>query len=53
MMYERRGDLTAALGAFVQVLRVRPGDPNACLNARRLAASLGVTPLELDRCPSV
>ena len=53
VIYTRRGELPAALDSFLHVLRVKPGDPSACLNARHLAASLGAAPRELDRCPKV
>ncbi len=46
----RRGEQAAALDSFRRVLQVKPGDAYACQQARRLAASLGTSPAELDSC---
>ena len=40
-----------ALEAFLQALRVAPGNPEACRNGRRAALTLGVAPAELGQCP--
>ena len=48
-----RSSMTEALAAFVHALQVKPGDPQACDNARRAAAELGVSPpQELGGCPA-
>jgi len=44
------GSMKQALDAFVRALQVRPGDAQACRNARRAAAELGASPQELSRC---
>lgn len=45
-----RGSMKRALDAFVRALQVKPGDPQACRNARRAAAELGASPQELSGC---
>jgi tetratricopeptide (TPR) repeat protein len=52
VVYARRGRSQDALAAFVQALRIRPGDRVACDNARRMAAPLGAAPPELRACPT-
>jgi len=47
----RRGELRSALDSFARALRVMPGYPSACLNARRVAALLSVSPREFKGCP--
>ncbi len=51
VVYARRGRSQDALAAFVQALRIRPGDRVACANALRVAAALGAAPPELRACP--
>ncbi len=45
-----RGSMKQALAAFVRALQVKPGDAQACHNARRAASELGATPQELGGC---
>lgn len=45
-----RGSMKQALAAFVRALQVKPGDTQACQNARRAALELGVSPEELGGC---
>lgn len=45
-----RGSMKQALDAFVRALQVKPGDAQACHNARRAASELGATPQELGGC---
>jgi protein O-mannosyl-transferase len=45
-----RGSMKQALAAFVRALQVKPGDAQACQNARRAAAEVGATPQELGGC---
>jgi peroxin-5 len=45
-----RGSMKRALDAFVRALQVKPGDSQACHNARRAASELGATPQELGGC---
>jgi tetratricopeptide (TPR) repeat protein len=45
-----RGSMKQALAAFVRALQVKPGDAQACANARRAASKLGADPLELGGC---
>jgi tetratricopeptide (TPR) repeat protein len=45
-----RGSMKQALDAFVRALQVKPGDAQACHNARRAASELGVAPQELAGC---
>jgi Flp pilus assembly protein TadD len=45
-----RGSMKQALDAFVRALQVKPGDAQACHNARRAASDLGATPQELGGC---
>lgn len=45
-----RGSMKQALDAFVRALQVKPGDAQACQNARRAASELGVSPEELGGC---
>jgi tetratricopeptide (TPR) repeat protein len=45
-----QGSMRQALAAFVRALQIRPGDAQACHNARRAAAELGATPQELGGC---
>jgi tetratricopeptide (TPR) repeat protein len=52
VVYARRGRSQDALAAFVQALRIRPGDRVACDNAQRMAAPLGAAPPELRACPT-
>ncbi|HZV95371.1 MAG TPA: tetratricopeptide repeat protein [Candidatus Nitrosocosmicus sp.] len=46
-----RGRYAEAMEAFVRALRLVPRATDACANARRAAAALGVRPVELDGCP--
>jgi tetratricopeptide (TPR) repeat protein len=46
-----RGDRSEALAWFLQALRALPGSSSACVNARQLAAALGVKPREIESCP--
>jgi cytochrome c-type biogenesis protein CcmH/NrfG len=48
--YASRGRYADALDAFVQALRLQPGERGACANARRAAAVLGARPQEVDAC---
>ncbi|MDP2627637.1 MAG: hypothetical protein Q8Q58_12115 [Candidatus Rokubacteria bacterium] len=50
MTYALRSRQAEALDAFVQALRARPGDHDACRNARSLALTLRVAPSELRSC---
>lgn len=50
VVYALRGSMKEALGAFIRALQVKPGDAQACSNARRAAAKLGASPRELGRC---
>ncbi|MBF8286575.1 MAG: hypothetical protein HW393_389, partial [Dehalococcoidia bacterium] len=45
-----RGSMKQALAAFVRALQVKPGDAQACRNARRAASELGAAPQELGGC---
>ena len=45
-----RGSMKEALDDFVRALRLKPGDPPACQNARRAASELGAAPPELGGC---
>jgi tetratricopeptide (TPR) repeat protein len=45
-----RGSMKQALDAFVRALQVKPGDSQACHNARRAASELGAAPQELGGC---
>ncbi len=45
-----RGSMKQALAAFVRALQVKPGDAQACQNARRAAAEIGASPQELGDC---
>jgi superkiller protein 3 len=45
-----RGSMKQALAAFVRALQVKPGDAQACQNARRAAAEVGASPQELGDC---
>ena len=47
----QQGDYAEALEAFQQSLRILPGMPGHCANARRVARLLGRAVGELDRCP--
>jgi len=46
----QRGRYAEAMDAFVHALRIAPRATDACANARRAAAALGVRPVELDGC---
>jgi tetratricopeptide (TPR) repeat protein len=48
--YALRGSMKEALDAFLRALQVKPGDPQACQNARRAASELGASPQELEGC---
>ena len=48
--YAARGRYAEAMDAFVHALRLVPRATDACANARRAAAALGVRPVELDGC---
>jgi len=48
--YALRGSMAQALDGFTRALRLRPGDPRACRNARQAAAELGASPPELAGC---
>ena len=50
VIYALRGDPRAALDSFLHLLRAVPGHQSACANARRLAAALGIEPVELKSC---
>ncbi len=45
-----RGSMKQALDAFVRALQVRPGDSQACHNARQAASELSAAPQELGGC---
>jgi len=45
-----RGSMKQALDAFVRALQVKPGDAQACHNARQAASELGAAPQELGGC---
>ena len=45
-----RGSMKQALAAFVRALQVKPGDAQACRNARQAASELGAAPQELGGC---
>ena len=47
----RQGHYAEALEAFQQSLRILPGMPVPCANARQAAGRLGRAVGELDRCP--
>ena len=48
--YALRGSMKQALNGFIRALQLKPGDPQACRNARRAAAELGASPQELGSC---
>ncbi|HEU5193015.1 MAG TPA: tetratricopeptide repeat protein [Methylomirabilota bacterium] len=48
--YASQGRYANALDAFVHALRLQPGEPGACANARRAAVAVGARPHELDGC---
>jgi tetratricopeptide (TPR) repeat protein len=51
-LYARSGLVSDALPLLVEALRLEPGRPDACVNARQAVATLGVpTPPELSGCP--
>ena len=51
-LYARSGFVADALPLLVESLRLEPGRPDACANARRAAAALRApAPPELSRCP--
>jgi len=47
-----RGSMQQALDGFVRSLQLKPGDPQACQNARRAASELRASPQELGGCRS-
>ena len=49
--YALRGSMREALDGFLRALRLKPGDSQACQNARRAASELGASPQELGGCP--
>jgi tetratricopeptide (TPR) repeat protein len=48
--YALRGSMKEALDAFLRALQIKPGDSQACQNARRAASELGASPQELEGC---
>lgn len=51
-LYARSGQVSEALPLLVEALRLEPGRPDACVNARQAVASLGgPAPPELSGCP--
>jgi hypothetical protein len=51
-LYARSGLVADALPLFVEALRLEPGRPDACVNAREAVAMLRVpAPAELSGCP--
>src|SRR5260370_40755560 len=46
-----RGSMKEALDDLRRALRLQPGDPPACQNARRAASELRAPPPELRGCP--
>jgi len=48
--YALRGSMKPALDAFLRALQLKPGDSQACRNARRAASAVGASPQELGGC---
>ena len=48
--YALRGSMKPALDAFLRALQLKPGDSQACRNARRAASEVGAAPQELGGC---
>ena len=48
--YALRGSKKPALDAFLRALQLKPGDSQACRNARRAASEVGAAPQELGGC---
>ncbi len=48
--YALRGSMKPALDAFLRALQLKPGDSQACRNARRAASEVGASPQELGGC---
>jgi Tfp pilus assembly protein PilF len=48
--YALRGSMKEALDGFIRALQLKPGDSQACQNARRAASLLGASPQELGGC---
>jgi len=52
VILSERGDDAEALTHALEALRLGPGFPEVCANARMLAGRLGTRPAELDSCPT-